>query len=173
MKKLTKLSVADSVYVAGMALACFVSYEASTRLLAGRVDTGDQFLGGMWAVVATVFVFRDSRSESVSAGFDRLLATVVSFVLCLVYLSVFPFSPLALAVLLGMGTAVMIVLDRRDDIVTTGITTSVVMVVAALSPHHPWHQPLLRLFDTIVGIVVGVAFDQMRCSLSRRLQRER
>jgi hypothetical protein len=30
------------------------------------------------------------------------------------------------------------------------------MVVAAVSPNHAWKQPILRLVDTIVGVVVGV-----------------
>jgi uncharacterized membrane protein YccC len=48
-------------------------------------------------------------------------------------------------------------LGRREDIVTVGITTAVVMVVAAMSPVDAWQQPLLRLADTVVGIAVGVA----------------
>jgi hypothetical protein len=56
-----------------------------------------------------------------------------------------------------IGTVVMMCLGRRDDIVTTGITTTVVMVVAAMSPQDAWRQPLLRLADTVVGIAVGVA----------------
>jgi uncharacterized membrane protein YccC len=51
----------------------------------------------------------------------------------------------------------MALLGRRDDIVTAGITTVVVMVVAAMSPADAWQQPLLRLADTMVGIAVGVA----------------
>jgi uncharacterized membrane protein len=51
----------------------------------------------------------------------------------------------------------MMLLGRREDIVTTGITTSVVMVVAAMSPHDAWQQPLLRVVDTVVGIAVGIA----------------
>jgi hypothetical protein len=49
-------------------------------------------------------------------------------------------------------------LRRRDDIVTRGITTAVVMLVAAMSPNEAWQQPLLRLrlFDTVVGITLGV-----------------
>jgi ethanolamine transporter EutH len=31
------------------------------------------------------------------------------------------------------------------------------MVVAGMSPLNAWHQPLLRLIDTVVGIAVGVA----------------
>jgi uncharacterized membrane protein YccC len=50
-----------------------------------------------------------------------------------------------------------------DDIVTTGITTAVVLVVAAMSPGPPWYQPILRLLDTIVGIAVGVACKYAFC----------
>jgi uncharacterized membrane protein YgaE (UPF0421/DUF939 family) len=75
----------------------------------------------------------------------------------LLYLLLFPFSPVGMAVLIAIGTMVMALLGRRDDIVTAGITTAVVMVVAAMSPSEAWQQPLLRLVDTIVGIGVGVA----------------
>jgi multisubunit Na+/H+ antiporter MnhB subunit len=49
------------------------------------------------------------------------------------------------------------VLGRPDDAVTAGITTAVVMVVAAVSPEHAWQQPILRLADTLVGVAVGIA----------------
>jgi uncharacterized membrane protein YgaE (UPF0421/DUF939 family) len=111
----------------------------------------------MWATVATVFVFRETRANSLAAGASRLAATGVSFALCLAYLLVLPFHPVGLAVLLGVGALITMSLGRRDDIVTTGITTTVVMVVAAMSPQDAWRQPLLRLGDTVVGITVGVA----------------
>jgi hypothetical protein len=50
----------------------------------------------------------------------------------------------------------MMYLNRRDTIVTTGITTTVVMLGAALSPQDAWRQPLLRLGDTVLGVGVGV-----------------
>ena len=132
-----------------MATACLITYWIITYLLSGFVDQGSDFLGGMWAVVAIVFVFRDSRAHALSAGIARLIATCVSFALCLPYLLFFPFTPVGLAILLGIGTLVMALLHRRDDIVTTGITTAVVMVVAAMSPNEAWQQPLRRLFDTV------------------------
>jgi uncharacterized membrane protein YgaE (UPF0421/DUF939 family) len=75
----------------------------------------------------------------------------------LLYLLLFPFTPVGMAVLIAIGTVVMALLGRRDDIVTVGITTVVVMVVAAMSPVDAWQQPVLRLADTMVGIAVGVA----------------
>jgi hypothetical protein len=53
------------------------------------------------ATVATVFVFRGTRVDSLSAGIARLIATCVSFALCLAYLVVLPFHPVGLAALLG------------------------------------------------------------------------
>jgi uncharacterized membrane protein YgaE (UPF0421/DUF939 family) len=163
-----RLSSWDVAYALNMAIACFVSYWIMTVVLSQVVDTPSDFLGGMWAVAATVFVFRESRARSLSAGIARLIATCVSFALCLLYLSLFPFTPVGMAALIGIGTVAMALLDRRDDIVTTGITTAVVMVVAAMSPEHAWHQPLLRLADTIVGIAVGVACKWIGSFLFRK-----
>jgi uncharacterized membrane protein YccC len=152
-----KLSSWDVAYALNMAIACLITYLIMTHTLSRFVDESSDFLGGMWAVVATVFVFRETRLRSLSAGIARLIATCVSFALCLLYLLLFPFTPVGMAALIGLGTLVMALLGRRDDIVTVGITTVVVMVVAAMSPVDAWQQPLLRLADTMVGIAVGVA----------------
>jgi uncharacterized membrane protein YccC len=152
-----KLSSWDVAYALNMAIACLITYWIMTHTLSRFVDESSDFLGGMWAVVATVFVFRETRLGSLSAGIARLIATCVSFALCLLYLLLFPFTPVGMAALIAIGTIVMASLGRRDDIVTVGITTAVVMVVAAMSPAGAWQQPLLRLVDTIVGIAVGVA----------------
>jgi uncharacterized membrane protein YccC len=157
IRRQDKLSTWDFFYALDMALACLISYTMITYVLSPFVDKPDALLGGMWATVATVFVFRETRASSLAAGISRLIATGVSFALCLAYLLVLPFHPAGLAALLGIGTAIMMYLDRRDDIVTTGITTVVIMVVAAMSPQDAWHQPLLRLVDTVVGIAIGVA----------------
>jgi uncharacterized membrane protein YccC len=154
MKKLTPWELA---YAADMAIACGISYAIITRILVRLVDRPDDLLGGMWAVVATIFVFRESRESSFSAGRARLIATGVSFALCLIYLLIFPVTTLGMMVVIGVGTIVMMLLNQRDDVVTTGITTAVVLVVAAISPENAWRQPLLRLVDTVIGVAVGVS----------------
>jgi uncharacterized membrane protein YgaE (UPF0421/DUF939 family) len=151
-----KLSSWDVVYALNMAISCLITYWIITDVLSRFVDGPSDFLGGMWAVVATVFVFRQTRLQSLSAGVARFIATCVSFALCFLYLLLFPFTSVGMAVLIAIGTMVMALLGRRDDIVTVGITTAVVMVVAAMSPSEAWQQPLLRLVDTVVGIGVGV-----------------
>src|SRR5258708_33255924 len=133
-EKNPKLSRWDIAYALNMAIACLIPYWIMTHILSRFVDEPSDFLSGMWAVAATVFVFRETRLRSLSAGIARLIATCVSFALCLLYLLLFPFTPVGMAVLIAIGTAVTALLGRRDDIVTVGITTVVVMVVATIRP---------------------------------------
>jgi hypothetical protein len=72
-----------------------------------------------------------------------------------------------MATLIGIGTVVMVWLGRPDDVITTGITTAVVMVVAAISPEHAWKQPILRVVDTIVGAGIGITGAAISSILAR------
>jgi uncharacterized membrane protein YccC len=139
-----------------MAIACAISYAITAQLLMRFVDEPTTILGALFAVIATVFVFRESRAGSLSAGLARLIATCVSFAVCLPYLLICPVTGLGMAVAIGFGAIVMILLGQKEHIVTAGITIAVVLVVAGLSPHEAWRQPLLYLFGTLIGIGVGV-----------------
>ena len=142
-----------------LAVACLISYALITELLARAysVSREDDLLGGMWAVVATVFVYRESYQKSMRAALSRMSATVLSFALCLVYLLIFPFHPVGMAALIGIGAVILILVDRAEDVITAGITTAVLMVMAGIAPQHAWTEPILRLVDTNIGMAVGIA----------------
>ncbi|WP_263349778.1 FUSC family protein [Acidicapsa acidisoli] len=142
-----------------LAVACLISYVVITSILTREysVSRDDDFLGGMWAAVATIFVYRQSYIESARAAFSRTLATLASFVLCLIYLLIFPFHVVGMAALIGIISILLALIRRSEEIITAAITTAVVMVVAGISPQHAWIQPILRLVDSAVGILVGMA----------------
>ena len=156
--KFDRLSAWDIAYAVDMALACLVTYWIMAAVFSrfGHGASSD-LIGGLWAMVATVYVFRDTRAKSLSASVGRMIATGVSFGLCLLYLLLLPFTPLGLAAVLVCGTLIMMALNRRDEIGLAAVTTAVVMLVAAIDPHDAWRQPLLRLMDTLIGIAVGVS----------------
>ena len=114
-----KPTLCEVIYAFDMAIACAISYALTTDLLGRFVDQANTLLGGMWAAVATVFVFRETREGSVSAGLSRLIATCVSFVLCFIYIALFPINAVGISFVIGLGTIIMMMLARRDDIVTT------------------------------------------------------
>jgi len=157
-----------------LAVACLITYWLVSSALSRvySLSRDDDLLGGMWAVLATIFVLRDSFGKSVAAAVSRMSATSVSFVLCLIYLSFLPFHAWALALLVGASALAVMLIGRPGDAVTAGITTAVIMVVAAVTPQHAWQQPILRLVDTVVGVAVGAlaawAAIQLRRFLSAR-----
>jgi len=155
MKLIRRLSAWNLIYSITMSLACLASFWIMTRLLNPIVAKDDDLLGGMWAAVAAAFVFREARFNSIAAGTSRLVATFVSIVLCFAYLLVAPPGAVGMAILLAIGALIMILLEKRQELITTGITTIVVMVVAMLSAD-PRNQPLLRFIDTLVGVGMGV-----------------
>ena len=142
-----------------LAIACLVTYLLATRVLSHLyfISRADDLLGGMWAVIATIFVNRDSYRQSLTAAASRMAATTVSFIVCLIYLLFLPFHTWALAVLIGVSALTVTLLGRPEDAITAAITTAVVTVVAAVSPQHAWQQPILRFADTVVGVAVGIA----------------
>jgi uncharacterized membrane protein YgaE (UPF0421/DUF939 family) len=142
-----------------LAVACLASYWPTARLVTQvyAVSRADNLIGALWAVIATVFVFRDSYQRSVAAAASRIAATAVSFVLCLIYLAFLPFHLWALAVLTGVTALVVVLIGRPDDAITAVITTAVVMIASEVSPHHAWQQPVLRFADTVIGVPVGLA----------------
>jgi uncharacterized membrane protein YgaE (UPF0421/DUF939 family) len=137
-----KVSRWDIAYAVDMSIACLITYLVAAFFLpylAGRPITS---VGILWAVISTVFVCKDTRSHSLSAGISRLMATMISLTLCLSYLLLLPISFFGMAALIFIGTLVTTSLGRREEIGLTAITTAVVMLVAASDPQNAWQQPL-------------------------------
>jgi uncharacterized membrane protein YccC len=142
-----------------LALACLASYSL-VRYASAQIHSlshADDLVGGLWAVIATAFVFRTTDDESVTTAKTRVAATALSFALCFVYLLFLPFYAWGLAALIAVCTLLMISLGHSGDVGVAAITTGAVMVVAALGPQNAWQKPLIGVAGTAVGIAIGLA----------------
>ena len=63
--------------------------------------------------------------------------------------------------------------QRGADGASAAVTVAVVMIVAAISPHDAWEQPILRAIDTGVGIAVGLAASSIALRLTQAHHRRR
>ena len=163
------------VYSVTLALACLASYSLVRYASAGihSLSHADELIGGLWAVIATAFVFRTTQEESVTAAKTRVVATALSFALCFAYLLFLPFHAWGLAALIAADTFVLISLGQSGDVGVGGITTAAVMVIAALGPRHAWQKPLIGVAGTVVGIAIGLAASSAaEGNLVHRLRRE-
>ncbi len=156
------------VHSIALAIACLVTYWLTVHALARihPVSRADDVLGGIWAVIATVFVYRTSYDGSATAALGRMAATLLSFFLCLIYLLVLPVDPVGLAAMIGVSGLAATLLGRPQDAVTASITTAIVLGVASLSPHDVWQEPILRLVDTALGTAVGLGTAWIALSLT-------
>jgi uncharacterized membrane protein YgaE (UPF0421/DUF939 family) len=154
-----------------LAVGCLCSYWLvdSVRPNVYSASATDNALGGLWAVIATIVVTRTGYAESQKAAVGRLLATMVGFALCQIYLIFLPFHLWAFALLLGLSTLATAVLRRPDAAVTAAVTTAVVMISAQVSPEHAWRLPVLRLADTLVGLIVGLVAARLLTWINTKL----
>jgi uncharacterized membrane protein YccC len=168
------LTARDASGAIVLGIACAITYVVMAVLIGPLVheahDTDE--IGGMWAVVATVFVFRASETEALRNAWTRLAATTLSLAVCTVYLVLFAVTPVGIGVVIAVGALLALLIGAPQDAALTGITSIVVLVVADLGrPDQRWLEPLLRLFDTAVGIGVGLLFATALALLARRWHR--
>jgi uncharacterized membrane protein YccC len=142
-----------------LAVASLVSYWLMADVLS-RLHTFSRtqaIIGGLWAAIATIFVSKSSYQQSVAAAVSRVAGTLLSFAVCFVYLVFLPVHLWAFALLIGVSALAPTLAGRPADAPTAAITTAVLLAIAALDPRQAWLQPILRLADTVVGAIVGVA----------------
>ena len=121
MRHATRSEALSGIVDSGvLAIACLVTYLLTVQILSRlyAVSHDDDLLGGLWAVIAAVFVFRESYRQSVYAAVSRTSATLVSFVLCLAYLAIFPFHAWGLAVMVGLSALTVELIGRPEDAIT-------------------------------------------------------
>jgi hypothetical protein len=151
-----------------LTIACLATYWLTVHGLSRihSVSGNDDVLGGIWAVIATVFVYRTSYEGSTTAALTRMAATLLSFALCLLYLLILPFGAVGLAAMIGVTSLAASLLGRPQDAVTAGITTAIVLGVAGLALHDAWEEPILRLVDTALGTAVGLGAARIALRLA-------
>jgi uncharacterized membrane protein YccC len=142
-----------------LAAASLVSYWLVADVLS-LLYTGsrtEEVIGGLWAAIAAIFVSKSSYQQSAVAAISRVAGTLVSFVVCFVYLIFLPAHLWSFALLIGVSALVPTLAGRPADAPTAAITTAVLLAIAGLDPQHAWLQPIFRLVDTGLGAIVGVA----------------
>jgi uncharacterized membrane protein YccC len=165
----TRATLIYSVALGLSALGCYWFALHVVNPIHTVTPTGDT-IGALWAAISTVFVYRHSYDESASAALTRISGTAVSFVLCLIYLVLFPFHLWAIAVLIAIGAFVLAAAGRPQDTMPASLATLVVLVIASIDRHNAWQQPILRFLDTVVGAAIGLAAVWLSVRLVARLR---
>ena len=118
-------------------------------------------VGGLWAVISAIIVIEASHKETYTSAKNRIIGSLIGAIVSGVYLFFFPFTIIGFVVTVGVGVLICFLLGIPQSVKLTGITISVVMIVATITEDlHPFSNAGLRFFESAIGtgIAVLVAF---------------
>jgi uncharacterized membrane protein YccC len=114
-------------------------------------------IGALWCVISGLVVLQATRRETVASAWLRVLGTLIGALVSAIYLLFLPFSPIGLAVSIGITVLLCHAWRVPDHARLASITVAVIMVVSTV---HPQINPLvnagLRFVESCIGTVLAV-----------------
>jgi uncharacterized membrane protein YccC len=121
-------------------------------------DTGSGYIGALWAVISGIIVIQESRKSTIDTAWLRILGSLAGAVISAAYLSFLPFTPLAMALLIGLTILICHTLGVPGYARLAALTVAVVMVFSVVNPDiPPVVNAATRFFEVIIGSSVAVA----------------
>ena len=138
------------------ALVCLLAYLAGfyfTRTLYGS----EMQIGALWSVISGIVVLQATRRDTMATAWLRTLGTLIGSIISAVYLLLLPFSPIGMALSIGITILLCHVCRVPDHARLAAITVAVIMVVSAAYPHmNPLVNAGLRFGESCIGTALAV-----------------
>jgi uncharacterized membrane protein YccC len=114
-------------------------------------------LGGLWAMISGIVVLQATRRETWSSAWLRLLGTFIGAAITGIYLLLLPFSPLGMALTIGVTVLLCQLVGIPDHARLAALTVAVIMVISSLHPEiNPVVNVLLRFVESCIGTALAV-----------------
>jgi uncharacterized membrane protein YccC len=146
----------DNVVVAARtAIVCFAAYVAGTSFTS-LFHAGSAILGGVWSVVSGIVVLQATLEDTRGSAMLRVLGTFIGATVAAVYLFLFPFHPLGMAVAVGVTVLLCQAMKVPDHARLATVTVVIVLAVSVADPTiRPAVNALLRFLESCIG--AGIA----------------
>jgi uncharacterized membrane protein YccC len=113
-------------------------------------------IGALWCAITAIATLQATRPYRWREGLHQLLGTLIGALIGGLYLSLFPFSPLGIAICVGLTALLCEGVGINDSTKLAAISVVVVMVISYTHPAlNPLLNSALRFFEACIG--VGIA----------------
>jgi uncharacterized membrane protein YccC len=137
------------------AAVCLASYVAGTSFTS-LFHAGSTVIGGVWSVVSGIVVLQATLEDTRGSAMLRVLGTFIGASVAALYLFLFRFHPLGMAVAVGVTVLACQALDVPDHARLAAVTVVIVLAVSVADPTiRPALNALLRFFESCIG--AGIA----------------
>ncbi|KAA0889080.1 FUSC family protein [Oryzomonas rubra] len=139
------------------AVVCLVAYpcgEYSTGIFHGESAS----MGGLWSLISGLVVLQATTRDTWTSAGLRVLGTFIGAFVSGLYLSFLPFSPVGMAVSIGVTIALCQILKVPEHSRLAAITVAVIMVISHMNPTlNPAMNAVLRFGEACIGSVAALA----------------
>jgi uncharacterized membrane protein YccC len=138
------------------ALVCLAAYLVGfyfTGLFHGRSTS----IGGLWSLVSGIVVLQATSRETWKSAVLRVLGTLIGATVGGFYLYLLPFTPIGMAVSIGLTVLLCQALKVPDHGRLAAITVAIIMVISSANPElSPFANASLRFIESAIGAGIAV-----------------
>lgn len=120
----------------------------------GLFHHGSAMIGGLWAGISAVVVLQGTLRDTRKAALLRVASTFVGALVCAIYLWLFPFSIVGIALCVGVTILICHVFNIFEY---ARLACAAVLVIAVVSQETPGVSPFLNAFLRFMEATIGVA----------------
>jgi uncharacterized membrane protein YgaE (UPF0421/DUF939 family) len=137
------------------AVVCFAAYVAGTSFTS-LFHAGSTILGGVWSVVSGIVVLQATLEDTRGSAMLRVLGTLIGATVAAIYIAMFRFDPLGMAVCVGITVLFCQSIRVPDHARLAAVTVVIVLAVSVADPTiRPALNALLRFVESCIG--AGIA----------------
>lgn len=111
-----------------------------------------------WVAVTAMMILRPDVGPTIPRIITRALGATIGVVIVVAVFALGPGSSVAMVALVGLLAWSVFTFAPVNNALMTGLMTALVITLLALAGHDPQQVAAERLFDVVVGCVVGAAF---------------
>ncbi|RXE57120.1 hypothetical protein ABH15_03065 [Methanoculleus taiwanensis] len=136
-----------------VSLIAYLGAYSFTNLVHGSYAS----IGGLWAMISGMVVLQATMDATESTAGRRVFGSLVGAVLSAAYLLVFPFSPVGMALSIGITVLICQAFQVPDHARLAAITVGAIMIFSDLNPEiGPVVNAALRFGEVFIGSTVAV-----------------
>jgi uncharacterized membrane protein YgaE (UPF0421/DUF939 family) len=120
-------------------------------------DKPSTLIGGLWSVVSTIIVMQNYVGGTFRAAWQRFLGTFLGAAFAGFFVSWLGVDAFAVGICVFCITLLCFMTGLLESFRIASLTSAIVLVLWGVDPEvSPWKFSLLRFFDSVIGISVGL-----------------
>ena len=152
-KWLSRDRISIAIQNAVVCLAAYLAGAFFTSSFHGRSSS----IGGLWCLISGIVVLQATSRDAWQSAVLRVLGTLIGATIGGFYLHFFPFSPIGMAVSVGLTVLLCQALDVPDHGRLAAITVALIIVISSGNPDlSPFANAALRFSESVIGAGIAV-----------------